>query len=119
MFLTFSGLDGSGKSTLIQWTSAYLIDTGKKVKIINMYDHVGTYALIRFLRDHVIKKMLGKKITEEPVTTTDPDRLGLPQAKPTFILSAFYQFFRNNFTRQCIFFIDLFFCQLHPFQSIL
>lgn len=54
MLLTFSGLDGSGKSTLIAGLRDALERDGRPVVVLTMYDHVGVYAVIRGLRDLVL-----------------------------------------------------------------
>ena len=54
MLITFSGLDGSGKSTLIEWLKTTLEQQQRPVAIFHMNDHVGIYAYARFVRDRVL-----------------------------------------------------------------
>lgn len=56
MLITFSGLDGAGKSSLIEFTMKEFAKHGKRAKVLTMYDHVGVYALIRILRDALFGK---------------------------------------------------------------
>jgi thymidylate kinase len=53
MLISFSGLDGAGKSTLIAWASARLQARGIAVVIFHMNDHIGIHAWLRMLRDAV------------------------------------------------------------------
>lgn len=54
MIITFSGLDGSGKSTLIRYLQNYLNENKYRVSCITMYDNIGVYAIIRYFRDKII-----------------------------------------------------------------
>ena len=54
MLITFSGLDGSGKSTLIEWLKTTLEEQERPVAIFHMNDHVGVYAYARFVRDRLL-----------------------------------------------------------------
>jgi len=49
--ITFSGLDGSGKSTLIEWLTATLQADKRRVVVLHMNTHVGLHAYGRFLLD--------------------------------------------------------------------
>lgn len=51
MLITFSGLDGAGKSTLIEWLRDTLEQQNHPVAVFHMNDHVGAYAYLRALRD--------------------------------------------------------------------
>ena len=62
MVITFSGLDGSGKSSLIAWLKADLEGHGRAVTVLHMNDHVGMYALLRAIRDRV-KRWLGRAVS--------------------------------------------------------
>jgi thymidylate kinase len=54
VLITFSGLDGSGKSTLIDWLRATLESENRSVTVFHMNDHVGVHAYLRRLRDFVV-----------------------------------------------------------------
>jgi thymidylate kinase len=47
MLISFSGLDGAGKTTHIDLTTRYLEDRGHEIKVLRMYDHVSVSALLR------------------------------------------------------------------------
>lgn len=63
MLITFSGLDGAGKSTLIDWLRATLESENRSVTVFHMNDHVGLHAYLRQLRD----LMLGEGARREPM----------------------------------------------------
>lgn len=54
MLITFSGLDGAGKSTLIEWLKATLEQHDRRVTVFHMNDHIGIYAYIRLVRDGLL-----------------------------------------------------------------
>jgi thymidylate kinase len=56
MLVTFSGLDGAGKSTIIARLRASLEARGRKVTVLTMYDDVGVYAWIRKARDRLRRR---------------------------------------------------------------
>lgn len=53
MILSFSGLDGAGKSTLIAAVERFLKDKKLPYRSLTMYDHVGVYALLRQMRNRI------------------------------------------------------------------
>lgn len=53
MLITFSGLDGAGKSTLIEFLSATLEHQRRQVAVLHLNDEVGVYAFLRSIRDRV------------------------------------------------------------------
>jgi hypothetical protein len=53
VLITFSGLDGAGKSTIIAWLKDTLERDDREVAVFHMNDHVGAYAYLRALRDLV------------------------------------------------------------------
>jgi thymidylate kinase len=58
MLISFSGLDGAGKSTLIAWTRVHLEQRGMRVAVLHMNDHIGLYAYARMLRDAVMRRLI-------------------------------------------------------------
>ncbi len=54
MLITFSGLDGAGKSTLIAWLKQQLERDHRRVVVFHLPDHVGVYAALRYLRDRLL-----------------------------------------------------------------
>lgn len=59
MLITFSGLDGAGKSTLIEWLRTTLERENRRVAVFHMNDHVGLYAYLRLARDAVLWRRAG------------------------------------------------------------
>jgi hypothetical protein len=53
VLITFSGLDGAGKSSLIAWLSDELRRRRLAVAVLRLNDDVSVYALVRRLRDRV------------------------------------------------------------------
>jgi thymidylate kinase len=53
VLITFSGLDGAGKSTLIEFLQNTLEGQRQPVVVLHLNDQVGVYALLRAARDRV------------------------------------------------------------------
>src|SRR5256886_11334961 len=53
MLITFSGLDGAGKSTLVRWLQKTLERQNRRVVVFHMNDHVGGDAYLRRLRNQL------------------------------------------------------------------
>jgi len=113
VLITFSGLDGAGKSTLIGRLKTTLEKQNKRVTVFHMNEHVGVYAYLRALRDWIKgspRSSNGSPIFEEPTsellrrTSTPPAvhrRLGrLLGAIRNFILW-------NRPIRRCLYPVDL------------
>lgn len=59
MLITFSGLDGAGKSTLIEWLRTTLQVEERRVVVLHMNTHVGVHAYARFLLECVLRPFRG------------------------------------------------------------
>lgn len=55
MLISFSGLDGSGKTTLISSLQKILEERGFRVTVRTMYNDMAFYSFIRKMRDRVVK----------------------------------------------------------------
>lgn len=53
VLITFSGLDGAGKSTLIEFLTTTLQGRRQPVTVLHLNDQVGVYAFLRGLRDRL------------------------------------------------------------------
>jgi len=53
VLITFSGLDGAGKSTLIEFLQGTLEDRRQPVVVLHLNDQVGVYAFLRSVRDRL------------------------------------------------------------------
>ena len=53
MLITFSGLDGAGKSTLIEFLTTTLEGRRQPVTVLHLNDQVGVYAFLRGLRNRL------------------------------------------------------------------
>lgn len=79
MLITFSGLDGAGKSTLIAFVSDTLADQRRMVQVLHLNDEVGIYALLRALRN----RLRGKREAELAPGTPDPRSQKLQRPTPS------------------------------------
>jgi thymidylate kinase len=70
MLITFSGLDGAGKTTLIEWLRTELERQRRPVSVLHLNDDVGVYAWARAVRD----RLFGGP----PVPTVQPRMEPLP-----------------------------------------
>ena len=66
MLITFSGLDGAGKSTLIGWLKATLESEERAVSVLHINTHVGLYAYLRFFRDQGLRLFPGHNGQQAP-----------------------------------------------------
>ncbi len=112
MLITFSGLDGSGKSTLISKLECSLIAVNLRVRVLTMYDDVSFYAYIRNVRIFV-KKLMGIE-TEDTVkplenyTTIPQDpKTGVTDKKGTFV-KLLFKIARNKHVKKGVLLLDLF-----------
>jgi thymidylate kinase len=85
MLITFSGLDGAGKSTLIAWLQRELERRARRVAVFHMNDHVGVYASLRAIRDRVRPHRAPPR-PEGPAATTPVTR-GLVAVRNALIWS--------------------------------
>ena len=96
--ITFSGLDGSGKTTVINSLKKEFESAGLVVKTPTMYDNLSFYAALRFVRDS-IREFFGKKI-ELPNGS---------EANPNFELhsnSFIYKVFRSKLLKALVLSLD-------------
>lgn len=84
MLITFSGLDGSGKSTLIEWLRETLEKDNQKVIVTHMYYDVGVFGTFRRLLERTTVGSKGR-------ANSGPERVQAPRARQQSI-------FRRRFT---------------------
>jgi thymidylate kinase len=80
MVITFSGLDGAGKSTLIAWLRGELERRHRPVTVLHMTHGFGAYALLRAARD-AVRRLIGSGNRGEhprPRWAGRPRAAGLP-----------------------------------------
>jgi len=61
VLITVSGLDGAGKSTLIEWLRAALERDGYAVAVLHMNDDLGVYGYARRARNGILR-FLGREV---------------------------------------------------------
>jgi thymidylate kinase len=108
MLITFSGLDGSGKSSLIEFLKISLEERNQCVAVFHMEHEVGLYAYLQSIRDLI-----------SPVTTQRADRQpkrelerSSPRKSQTGRLKAAishgrYTLVWNKPLRRCVYLVDL------------
>ncbi len=124
MLITFSGLDGAGKSTLILGLKTAFEERNHKVTVLTMYDHLSFYALVRAGRDY-INKLSGTKDEHEINSVESPHVLAEsisacgdlkvnshnPKTdvidKKTSLTRIFYSVVRSTVVRQVALILDL------------
>jgi thymidylate kinase len=80
MLITFSGLDGAGKSTLIAWLRDELERQRRPVTVLHLNDDVGLYAYVRAIRD----RWLGRRSSDQP-PRMEPSATPLGRARDALI----------------------------------
>src|SRR5262249_18307608 len=105
MLITFSGLDGAGKSTLIERLKLVLEKRNRQVTIFHMNDHVGLYAYLRSMRDWLTGTV---RDPNQPPTWKEPEHsrsepIGLRQRCKRFISHARNFILWNKALRRCIY----------------
>ena len=109
MLITFSGLDGAGKSTLIKWLQTSLEREGRSVAVLHMNDDVGVYAYARWARNALLR-LLGREAPaplphgSDPL---DPARSGNRSRLKRAIRRIRYAVLWSETLRRCIYPIDL------------
>ena len=108
MLITFSGLDGSGKSTLIGILKEYLEKPGARVRVLTMYDHIGLYACLRRIRDQIksVLRRPGSTVDVEVEYSNDKDR-ELPLPQRSRFLQAFVDVLRSSGVKRFVYVLDL------------
>ena len=110
MFITFSGLDGAGKSTLIASLKTALEKRNYRVTALTMYGQVSLYGIIRRVREQIIKiagKAVSEKVAKDEFSSASKfSKDETPQYGPfqRLVVSVL----RKNSIKRCVFVLDLF-----------
>ena len=114
MLITFSGVDGAGKSTLIAWLRATLEEQGHSVAVLHMNDDIGVYAYVRRLRNRLLR-MLGRAVAPPHPTPLDPPSVPQPGAPRLrrVLRRVRYALVWSRAVRRCVYPIDLLIFALH------
>ena len=109
MLITFSGLDGAGKTTLITELARRLESGGRSVDILTMYDDIGIFSVLRVVRKKI--KVAVRKIarrSEPPSIRLEVDAKGNVVSADSWETRAVYQVTRIVPLRQVVYLIDVF-----------
>lgn len=96
--ITFSGLDGSGKTTIINAFKEELESSGLVVKTPTMYDDLSFYATLRAMRNS-IRKLFGKKFELSGEAEINPN----PESYSNSIV---YMLIRSKSLKALVFLLD-------------
>ena len=125
MIFSFSGLDGSGKTTLIDHLRSILEKEGYKTVVLTMYDNLSFYSVIRRCRDR-IKRLLKVNIDEleskkevsgsvvllEPLFSWEKTKIRDPKIgvsdKKGIVKKILYSIVRSACVRRISLFLDIF-----------
>jgi thymidylate kinase len=105
MLVTFSGLDGSGKSTLIAHLRKGLEDLGVPVVDLAMYGQVSISAIVRMIHDQIKKTFCKEPKTGTPAAI-DTHQAGDTSASAPYVARA-PSFLRHRFVKWCVLILDL------------
>jgi thymidylate kinase len=106
MLITFSGLDGAGKSTMIEWLRESLEKRNERVVVFHMYYDVGVLACARA----AMNKLSGRRKAKSP---EESERVHAPaELKPggngkTMLARAKSAVAWNKSLRMCVYPLDL------------
>jgi thymidylate kinase len=110
MFITFSGLDGSGKSTIISNLRDRLEKRNHRVTVLTMYGQVSLYGIIRNCRDLLFKS--AKQSNYIDLSNHDKIRAAISETDAPLVEGRFQQIIvkllRKNCVKRIVFVIDLF-----------
>lgn len=118
MLISFSGLDGAGKSTLIEILKAHLEESGRKVEVMTLYDHLSFYSLLRKARDRALspseRNLLEAQAVRDPISEAERIQAGKTLYDPDIMVrdkkNAFdkliYGFFRSPLVRKICLLLD-------------
>ena len=74
MLVTFSGLDGAGKSTQIDLLNTHLQSLGHRVTTLTMYDHISVSAALRHLLRRLLRRNTPRCSSTDSNETSSSDR---------------------------------------------
>lgn len=100
MLITFSGLDGAGKTTLIAQLAHALEASGRSVTRLTMYDDIGLYSVVRRIRGNPSDRP--KTDARQP-----PASAGRPSSSGNPILATILAIVRARFLKSLLLPLDL------------
>ena len=118
MLVTFSGLDGAGKSTLIRGLADSLEQRGRRVRIMTMYDDLTSFSLLRGMRD-VLKRSVRfvMRRPEPPPALVEVDDLGNVLRATSPEAALVYRLTRHVWLRQLFYPLDILVTRYRLFRA--
>ncbi len=110
MLITFSGLDGAGKTTLIDSLKTALEQQNYRVTALTMYGQVSLYGIIRLVREWIMGstgKAVPEKLKKHEISAS-PDFLGYETIQYGRLQMLVVNGLRKNSIKRCVFVLDLF-----------
>lgn len=110
MLITFSGLDGAGKSTLIASLKTALEQQNYRVTALTMYGQVSLYGIIRLIREWIIgaaEKASSKKLKKKGISASSNFIKG-EACWYEALHGVVVNLLRKNTIKRCAFVVDLF-----------
>ena len=108
MLITFSGLDGAGKSTLIASLKAALEERKRPVTVLHMHRDIGLYAWVWFIRDTIKGSIDGRSKEGRRNETEQPEKHAGEQGR---VVAAVRRVRRSILwhpsVRGCVYLVDL------------
>ncbi len=114
MLITFSGLDGAGKSTLIASLKAALEERKRPVTVLHMHRDIGLYAWVWFIRDTIKGSIDGRsKEGRRNETEQAEEHAGEQGRAVAAVLRVRRSILWHPSVRGCVYLVDLLLFQFY------
>lgn len=107
MLITFSGLDGAGKSTLIELLKKELEEENRRVVVFHMNKDIGVYAYLRFVRDSILNLFSLQEAEKAKPSSGVSNKVDRGKIKGAALILR-KRIVWNKFLRRWIYLVDLF-----------
>jgi hypothetical protein len=107
MLITFSGLDGAGKSTLIAYLEDVFLRRQQRVAVLRLNDELGVHAYLRMVRDRLRNKPQAALAPGIPDPRAQKSRRPGPRGLPGFWSRLRAMLIWNKVLRRVLYPVDL------------
>lgn len=107
MLITFSGLDGAGKSTLIAYLEDVFRRRRQRVAVLHLNDHLGIHAYLRMLRDRLRNRSRAELTPGIPDPRSQKSRRPAPGGVPGVLYRLRTMLLWNKVMRRVFYPVDL------------